>query len=183
MTILFIILGILIVLICVYIVIGNNLMRQKVQIDETWSQIDVQLKRRNDLIPNLVETVKGYTKYENETLTAITHARSSYMQASSRDDKISEANQLTGLLKTLFAVSENYPDLKANANYQQLMQELTVTEDKISYARQIYNGAVGAFNSSLVVFPSSLVANMKHLTKAEFFKTPENERHVPKVKF
>ena len=128
----------------------NNLVGLRNRVKNSYAQIDVQLKRRNDLIPNLVETVKGYAGHEKEVLEEVTRARTSVMNASSVEDKIAADNQLTGALKTLFAVSENYPDLKANSNFQQLQTELSETEDKIAYARQFYNDVVMKYNNAMI---------------------------------
>ena len=161
----------------------NSLVRESTEIDEAWSQIDVQLKRRNDLIPNLVETVKGYAKHEKTVFSDVTKARSALMSAGT-PAKLAEAdNMLTGALKSLFAIAENYPQLKANENFIELQKELSDTEDKIAYARQYYNTQVMDYNVKVKTFPNSLLAGMFGFPVKEFFKTPENEREPVKVKF
>ena len=161
----------------------NNLVSLRNRVKNSYSQIDVQLKRRNDLIPNLVETVKGYAGHEKEVLEEVTRARSNVMNASSIEETSAADNQLTGALKSLFAVAENYPDLKANSNFQQLQSELSDTEDKIAYARQFYNDVVLKYNNACEQFPSNLFAKMFNFEKAEFFEAPQEERTAPKVEF
>lgn len=161
----------------------NNLVSLRNRVKNSYSQIDVQLKRRNDLIPNLVETVKGYASHEKGVLEEVTKARSNVMNASSVEETSAADNQLTGALKTLFAVAENYPDLKANSNFQQLQTELSETEDKISYARQFYNDVVLKYNNACQKFPSNIMARLFGFKEEEFFKAPESERAVPEVKF
>jgi len=161
----------------------NGLITEQTQIDEAWGQIDVQLKRRTDLIPNLVETVKGYAKHEKGVFAEVTNARSAIMKADS-PAKLAEAHdQLSGALKSLFAVAENYPQLKANENFMQLQKELSDTEDKIAYARQFYNTQIMEYNLKVRVFPNSMIANAFSFRTREFFKTEEEERHPTKVKF
>lgn len=147
----------------------NGLVTKKLRVDEAWSEIDVQLKRRTDLIPNLVETVKGYAKHEKEVFENVTKARASMMSAQSLDDKAKADNVLTGALKSLFAVAEAYPELKASENFQQLQGELTDTEDKIAYSRQFYNTTVMDYNTSLKVFPAVLIAQNMGFKEADFF--------------
>ncbi len=161
----------------------NNLVGLRNRVKNSYAQIDVQLKRRNDLIPNLVETVKGYAGHEKEVLEEVTRARTSVMNASSVEDKSAADNQLTGALKTLFAVSENYPDLKANSNFQQLQTELSETEDKIAYARQFYNDVVMKYNNACEKFPTNLIAGTFNFTPETFFEAPEEEKAVPEVEF
>ena len=161
----------------------NNLVKLRNLVKNSYSQIDVQLKRRNDLIPNLVETVKGYAGHEKGVLEEVTKARTGVMNASNIQEASEADNQLTGALKTLFAVAENYPDLKANSNFQQLQTELSDTEDKISYSRQFYNDAVLKYNNTCQTFPSSLLARLFGFSQEDFFKAPEAEREVPEVKF
>lgn len=161
----------------------NNLVKLRNQVKNSYAQIEVQLKRRNDLIPNLVETVKGYAAHEKEVFENVTQARANVMNAKNIDEASEANNQLTGALKTLFAVAENYPELKANSNFQQLQSELTETEDKISYARQFYNDIVLKYNNACETFPSSLFARMFGFHQAEFFQAPESETAVPEVKF
>ena len=161
----------------------NNLVNLRNRVKNSYAQIEVQLKRRNDLIPNLVETVKGYAGHEKEVFENVTKARSNVMNASNIEEASEADNQLTGALKTLFAVAENYPELKANSNFQQLQSELTETEDKISYARQFYNDVVLKYNNACEQFPSSLFARMFNFHEAEFYKAPESATAVPEVKF
>ncbi len=160
----------------------NGLVGTRLRVENAWAQIDVQLKRRYDLIPNLVETVKGYAKHEKETLTQITKYRSQLMTGSV-EDKAMANNMLSQALKSLFAVTENYPQLKANENFMALQEELSGTENKISYARTAYNDNVMAFNTSIQVFPSNIIAGMLGFVKKPFFETAEVERENVKVKF
>jgi LemA protein len=161
----------------------NGLIRLKNEVANSWAQIDVQLKRRFDLIPNLVETVKGYAKHERELFTNITKARAAVMSAKSIPAKAQASNMLSDTLKSLFAVAENYPDLKANQNFLQLQEELTGTENKISYARQHYNDIVMMFNNRLMVFPSNVFAGMLGFTQKEMFEVPAGQKEPVKVKF
>ena len=161
----------------------NNLVGLRNRVKNSYAQIDVQLKRRNDLIPNLVETVKGYASHEKGVLEEVTKARTGVMNASTIEETSAADNQLTGALKTLFAVAENYPDLKANSNFQQLQTELSDTEDKISYARQFYNDVVLKYNNSCQMFPTSILAKLFGFKEETFFQAPESERAVPEVKF
>lgn len=174
-----------VVLIVAYVAMYNGLQKSKVQVDETWSQIDVQLKRRNDLIPNLVSTTKGYAKHEQETLTKVIALRNELTQVpdDAHQEKMAVSNQITDTLKTVFALSENYPDLKADTNFLKLQEELTNTENKISYARQLYNSCVANFNQKLVTIPTNIVANMHHMEKIKYLETQESEKEVPKVEF
>ena len=185
MSILFIaIIVILIIIVIVTIVhMYNNLVGLRNRVQNSYAQIDVQLKRRNDLIPNLVETVKGYASHEKGVLEELTKARTGMMNASNVEEASAADNQLTGALKTLFAVAENYPDLKANSNFQQLQSELTDTEDKISYARQFYNDVVLKYNTTCQQFPSSILARLFGFKEESYFKVPESETAVPEVKF
>lgn len=175
---------ILVIIVIVTIIhMYNNLVGLRNRVKNSYSQIDVQLKRRNDLIPNLVETVKGYAAHEKGVLEEVTKARTSVMNATTIEETSAADNQLTGALKSLFAVAENYPDLKANSNFQQLQAELTDTEDKISYARQFYNDVVLKYNNACQQFPSSILAGMFGFNEEEYFKIPESETAVPEVKF
>lgn len=153
------------------------------RVSEAFSQIDVQLKRRTDLIPNLVETVKGYATHEKTVLEEITKARTSLMSAKSVSDKSSANTQLTQSLKSLFAVSENYPTLKASDNFKELQEELSDTENKIAYSRQFYNSTVMDYNTKIKVFPTALFANMLNFKPADFFETSEKEKEPVKVSF
>lgn len=164
-------------------IVYNTLVTARLRIKEAWAQIDVQLKRRTDLIPNLVETVKGYAKHEKELLENVTKARSDLMHASTPQAKAEANNYLTDTLKSLFAVAENYPDLKASQNFLALQQELTDTEDKIAYSRQFLNSNVLDYNTKLQVFPSSLVGKMFNFKEADFFETSEEEKKPVKVQF
>ena len=180
------IIAILVVLIVIfYISAYNGLQKAKVNTEEAWSQISVQLKRRNDLIPNLVETVKGYAKHEKETLSKVVELRNQLTQlpADDHEGAMQLSNQITDSLKTIFALSENYPDLKANTNFANLQEELTNTENKIAYSRQLFNSSADVYNKMLVVFPSNIVANIHHFTKVDYLDIPEEETKVPKVSF
>ena len=171
----FIILAIIVVIALWVIATYNNLVSSKVKVDNSFSQIDVQLQRRFDLIPNLVECVKGYMEHESDVLTKVTELRTSWASAGSVSEKVEIDNQLSGALKTIMAVSENYPDLKANQNFTELQQNLRDTENKISYARQFYNDAVTIYNRNLTVFPSNIVASMFHFTPATLFAVDSAE--------
>lgn len=178
-----ILLVILVVIIGAYIGMYNSLVQLRTHGQEAWSQIDVQLQRRNDLIPNLVNTVKGYSKYEASTLQKVTELRTAIMNTDDRAEKMKESNELTGALKSLFAVSENYPDLKASQEYQQLMEELTNTENKIAYARQLYNSVAASLNAKIQTFPANIVANIHHFEAMDYLKAPEEAKQAPKVSF
>lgn len=176
---------VLVVIIGIYVVMYNGLVQLRVHAQESWSQIDVQLQRRNDLIPNLVSTVKGYSKFEASTLAKVTELRTALNNVPDDDHakKMEVSNQLTGTLRTLFAVSENYPDLKASAEYQQLMEELSNTENKIAYSRQLYNSTVAALNAKIQSFPSNIVAKLHHITQIDYLQVPESAKAAPKVSF
>ena len=179
-----IILAIVVVLIIFIISVYNNLVKLRQRVKNAWSQIDVQLQRRFDLIPNFVETVKGYMKHEEGTLTKIAELRTSWANASGVSEKAELDNQLSGALKTIMAVSESYPELKANENFSQLQEELQNTENKLSYARQFYNDSVTIYNTKLEVIPSNIIASMFHFESAELFKTESEEaRRNVKVDF
>ena len=180
------IIAILVVLIVIfYISAYNGLQKAKVNTEEAWSQISVQLKRRNDLIPNLVETVKGYAAHEKETLSKVVELRNQLTQlpADDHEGAMRLSNQITDSLKTIFALSESYPDLKANTNFANLQEELTNTENKIAYSRQLFNSSAAVYNKMLLVFPSNIVANIHHFTKVDYLEIPEEETKVPKVSF
>ena len=183
---LWVVLGIVVVLIFWFVGIYNGLVRLRNQVKNAWAQIDVQLKRRYDLIPNLVETVKGYAKHERETLEAVTNARNLAQQASSASagERGKAEGALSAALGRLLAVAESYPDLKANQNFLALQEELTSTENKISFSRQYYNDSVLRYNNQTQVFPSNLIANIAGFKADEFFEVvvPE-EREAPKVSF
>ena len=182
------IIGLIVLVIVVIILLWffgyyNRVIRYENKIDNAWAQIDVQLKRRADLIPNLMETVKGYMKHERGTLEAVTKARSAIMTAKTPQESMDADNMLTGALKTLFAVAESYPDLKANQNFLQLQDELTHTEDKISFSRQHFNDSVLQFNNLIETFPGNSFANMMGKKTREMLQIPEASREVPKVSF
>jgi LemA protein len=167
-----------------FILTYNGLVRLRNQVKNAWSQIDVQLKRRYDLIPNLVETVKGYAAHEKETFERVIKARQRGIDASTVKDQAEAENMITGALRQLFALSEAYPDLKANQNFLALQEELSSTENKIAFARQYYNDAVQTFNTRQEMFPANLVASMLGFQPAEFFEIEEaSQREAPKVKF
>lgn len=176
---------ILILLIAIYIGIYNGLQKAKVYTEEAWSQIDVQLKRRNDLIPNLVETTKGYAKHESETLEKVVQLRSQLTSIPSDDhaETLKVSNQISDALRSIFALSENYPDLKANQNFTNLQEELTNTENKIAYSRQLYNSSAAVYDQKLLTFPSNLVASIHGFKKVDYLQASEAEKEVPKVKF
>ena len=159
----------------------NRLVGLRNQVKNAWRQIDVQLKRRHDLIPNLVEVVKDYMSYEQETLQKVIQARTQAVSARSPEEAIAAEGVLGGALGKLFALMENYPDLKANENVARLMEELSATENKISFSRQFYNDSVMALNNSVQSFPSNIVAGMFGFHEATYFEVPETETAVPKV--
>ena len=162
----------------------NSLISLRNRCDNSWAQVDVQLKRRYDLIPNLVETVKGYAKHEREVFQNVTEARAKAINASTVKDQGLAENQLTGALKTLFAVAENYPELKANQNFLMLQEELAGTEGKIAYARQFYNDMVMKFNMKQQIFPSNIIAKMFNFKEKEYFEIEEPAAKEPvKVSF
>lgn len=178
-----IIIALLIIVVVVIWSTYNSLITAKIRIGEAFSQIDVQLKRRSDLIPNLIETVKGYAKHEKTVLEEITKARTSLMNANGAREKAKANSQLADTLKTLFAVAENYPQLKANENFLSLQEELSDTENKVAYARQFYNSTVMDYNTKLQVFPTNMYANALHFQPAEFFAASDEERKAIEVKF
>ncbi|MFZ0759234.1 MAG: LemA family protein [Candidatus Sulfotelmatobacter sp.] len=178
-----IILVILVVIAVVLVGMYNSLVQLRVRCDSAWSDIDVQLKRRHDLIPNLVETVKGYAAHEKGTFEDVTKYRSQAMQATTPEAKAVAENQLTGALKSLFAVAENYPDLKASEQFTQLQQSLSQTEDSIQNARRYYNAVVRDLNTKIQVFPTNLLAGMYGFTPRQYFETGEADREPVAVKF
>ena len=179
-----IIIAIFVFFIILIVSIYNSLVRLRNQVKNAWSQIDVQLKRRHDLIPNLVETAKGYMKHERETLDSVTRARSQAVQANGIADQAKAENELSSAIGRFMLVVENYPDLKANQNFLSLQEELTSTENKVSFARQFYNDRVQAFNIKIESMPSNIIANLFNFKQAEFFEIEAPaEREVPKVKF
>lgn len=180
--------GIVIVVIVLLIVIWffatyNKLVSLRNKKDDQWSQIEVQLKRRADLIPNLVETVKGYAKHESETLEEVIKARNTYLSASTPEDEMKASGAVSEALSKLFALSESYPDLKANQNFLSLQDDLKDTENKISYARQFYNDSVLTYNNKVEMVPSNIVAGIANFKKASFFEVEEKDKEVPKVSF
>ena len=180
MIILIVIVVIILILIAKYY---NDLVNGRNRVKNSWSQIDVQLKRRNDLIPNIVETVKGYASHEKETLSQVVQARSNIQSATTVEEVAEADNMLTGALRSLFAVAEAYPDLKANQNFLELQQELSDTEDKISYARQFYNDTVLKYNNLCEQFPSNIIAKIFHFEPSQFFEAQTEERATPHVQF
>ena len=178
------IIGIIILVVLFVVGIYNGLIRKRNRVDEAWADIDVQLKRRHNLIPNLVSSVKGYAKHEKGTLDKVTKARTEAMGAKSPEKKGAAENMLSSTLKTLFAVSENYPDLKANVNFLELQRELSDTEDKIQAARRFYNGNVRDYNTAIQSVPTNIIANMFSFKKRDLFEiSDEAVRSVPKVEF
>ena len=174
----------LVVLVLVVFWLGyNGLVKRRNQVDNAWSQIDVQLKRRHDLIPNLVETVKGYAAHERGTFEAVTAARANAINAQSPAAQAQAENVLSGALKSLFAVAEAYPDLKANQNFLNLQEELTSAEDRIAYARQFFNDSVLSYNTQIQKFPTVLLAGMFHFGKREFFDAAPEDTETPQVQF
>ena len=182
----YIIVGVVVILIILFIATYNKLVRLRNQVRNAWAQIDVQLKRRHDLIPNLIETVKGYMKHERETLEAITKARNLAQQAASSGPgaRAKAETELSSALGRLLAVVENYPDLKANQNFLALQEELTSTENKLSFSRQYYNDSVLRYNNRTQMFPSNMIASMTGFKASEFFEVSvAGEREAPKVTF
>ncbi len=188
MGIVLIIILVLVVLVVLWLFMAyNGLVKLKNRIDGAWSQIDVQLKRRYDLIPNLVETVKGYAAHEKETLERVIQARNVAMTAqqgaAAPGEQAAAENQLTGALKSIFALGEAYPDLKANQNFLNLQEELTSTEDRVAYARQFYNDSVQTYNTKIETVPTNIIAGMFKFTKREYFEADEGETGPVKVQF
>ncbi|MBM3229819.1 LemA family protein [Candidatus Parvarchaeota archaeon] len=183
-TVLFLgVIGVLALVVLYAILAFNGLVGLRNKVDNAWAQIDVQLKRRVDLIPNLVETVKGYAKHEKEIFENVTKARAAMMGAGSVADKAKADNMLTGALKSLFAVSENYPQLRANENFMMLQEELSGTESKIAYARQFYNDIIMQYNTAIQTFPGMIFASVFGFKVRESFKVEESEKGPVKVKF
>ncbi|MHC4294022.1 MAG: LemA family protein [Planctomycetota bacterium] len=184
MSIVWIVLGVIVVLVVALIAIYNGLVRKRIRCDEAWSQIDVQLKRRYDLIPNLINTVKGYAAHEKETLERVIEARNAAMAAEGVQKQAEAENMLTGALRQIFALSEAYPDLKANQNFAQLQEELTSTENKIAFSRQHYNDSVAVYNVAREKFPNNMVAGSFGFQKRDYFEIEEpTHREAPKVEF
>ncbi|MDV0446669.1 Protein LemA [Methanosarcinaceae archaeon Ag5] len=178
-----IILLLIIVVVAAFVMMYNNLVKARNFVENAWAQIDVQLKRRSDLIPNLVETVKGYAGHEKQLLENVTAARSAVMKATTPHEKAEASNMLSSTLKSLFAVAENYPQLKANENFRDLQNQLTETENKIAYTRQFYNDTVTKYNNTIQTIPTNIVAKLGGFTKKELFEAAEEEKVVPKVSF
>jgi LemA protein len=179
-----IIILVVVVLLGLYAVVSyNGLVGLRNRIENAWAQIDVQLRRRYDLIPNLVETVKGYASHERETLDAVIQARNAGMNASGPHEQAEAENQITGALKSLFALSEAYPDLKANQNFAQLQEELTGTEGRIAYARQFYNDTVYRYNTKIQSFPANLLAGTFRFSEREYFQADDESRGPTQVSF
>jgi len=175
---------VVVVVVLVFIFMYNRLVRLRNQVENAWAQIDVQLKRRTDLIPNLINTVKGYVKHERETLESVTNARTALMGAGQDPKKAAQAdNMLQGALKSLFAVAENYPNLKANENFLQLQEELSGTENKIAAARQYYNDMVMFFNTRIQSFPDAVLAGVFGFSRKEMFEVPQADKEPVKVQF
>jgi LemA protein len=174
---------IIVVLILWVVLLFNSLVRLKNQVKNAFAQIDVQLKRRADLIPNLIETVKGYAKHEKGVFEEVTKARTAYLAAGTVKEKAAASNMMTDTLKSLFAVAENYPTLKANENFLQLQEELSGTESKIAYSRQFYNDSVMTFNNRIQMFPGNLIASMLGFTGEQSFEAVPADKEPVKVKF
>ena len=184
MAVLIILIVLVVVLALVGIVLYNGLVRSKNQVENAWSQIDVQLKRRLDLVPNLVETVKGYAEHERATLAAVIEARNAAIAAPDTPaDQAQADNMLTGALRQIFALGEAYPELKANQNFLALQEELTATEGRVAYARQFYNDSVLTYNTKIEAVPTNVVANMLNYSKREYFEADEAAREAPDVSF
>ena len=178
--------ALIVIVILVVLVAGayNGLVSSRNRVKDQWSQIDVQLKKRADLIPNIVETVKGYAKHEKETLEDVVKARNALNTASTVEDEMKANNQITGALNKLFALSEAYPELKANENFMSLQRDLKDIEDKISYARQFYNDSVMTYNNKVQMFPTNIIANIFNFKESKFFEIEnEKDKETPKVSF
>jgi LemA protein len=181
--------AVIVIVVIVVLLVGffwlgyNGLVKRRNQVDNAWSQIDVQLKRRHDLIPNLVETVKGYAAHERGTFEAVTQARANAINAQSPGEQAEAENVLSGALKSLFAVAEAYPDLKANQNFLNLQEELTSSEDRVAYARQYYNDSVLSYNTQIQKFPTVFLAGMFNFEKREFFDAAPEDTETPQVQF
>ncbi len=181
-----IIIGLVVIVVLILLFIMstyNGLVKLRNKVRDQFSQIDVQLKKRSDLIPNLVETVKGYSKHESETLEKVIQARNTYLSAGTPDEKMKSSGELSQAISKLFALAESYPDLKANTNFLDLQNQLKDIEDKISYARQFYNDSVLMYNNKIEMFPSNLIAGMFNFTKESFFEASDEERKNVEVKF
>lgn len=179
-----IVLGIIVILAILFVSVYNNLVTSRNKVHNAFANIDTQLQRRFDLIPNLVETVKGYASHESKVLENVTAARSGYMNAKTPEEKMEADNALTGTLKTLFAVAEDYPELKANQNFSKLQEDLKGTEDKIAFSRQFYNDAVTMYNDKLLVFPNNIIGGMFGFKAEALYKIDnDSAKQTPKVQF
>lgn len=178
-----VIISLIILFIMWLILTYNKLIKLRILSEQAWSDVDVQLKRRHDLIPNLVETVKGYASHERKTLEEIVKLRNSAIGAISTEEKIQAENMLTKALRQLFALAENYPDLKASANFQSLQEELARIEETISQARRYFNAVIRDYNTAIAIFPNNLIAGLLGFSSKIFFETEEEQRAVPQVKF
>jgi LemA protein len=176
---------IVVILLLVVFVVSqyNGLVKSRNKVKNNWSQIDVQLKKRADLIPNLVETVKGYANHEKSTLEAVMNARNSYVHANGFNDKVEATQNMNSALSRLFALSESYPDLKANSNFKELQKELTEVEDKIAFARQFYNDAVYSYMNQIQMFPSNIIASIFNFEEYSYFEVEEKDKENVKVEF
>jgi LemA protein len=184
MTIALIVIVVVVVLLLLYVIATyNGLVKLRNRVENAWAQIDVQLKRRLDLVPNLVETVKGYASHERQTLDAVIQARNASVSAQGPQQEAQASNQLTGALRQLFALSEAYPDLKANQNFLSLQEELTATEGRVAYARQFYNDSVLGYNTKIQSFPAVVLAGAMKFTEREYFEAEEGAREAPRVQF
>ena len=179
----------IVVLVVVFLLVSfviktyNGLVKLRNKVKDQWAQIDVQLKRRFDLIPNLVETVKGYAKHENETLNQVIEARNKFKSANTPEEEMEASGELTKALGRLMVLTESYPELKANENFLSLQADLKECEEKIAYSRQFYNDSAMSFNNLVQMFPSNIVANMFNFKPYDYFKIAEEEKETPKVKF
>ncbi|HIH19735.1 TPA: LemA family protein [Candidatus Micrarchaeota archaeon] len=178
-----ILIGVIVLVLLFLVLLYNGLIRSRNNVDNSWSQIDVQLKKRSDLIPNLVETVKGYAKHEKEVFTQVTQARANMLKAQTVGEKAKASNMISDALKSIFAVAEAYPQLRASENFKHLQEELSDIEGKIAYARQFYNDSVLEYNNSTQVFPNNVLAGSMGFTKRDFFEVAEADKKLVKVKF
>ena len=181
--IIWIIVGVIVLIALVFFVYYNRFVRLSQQVDNSLAQINVQLKRRADLVPNLLNTVKGFMKHERKIISEVTNARKALVQAKGIEKKVKAGNKLQSALKSIFAIAENYPDLKSDQNFLQLQNELSATEDKVAYARQYYNDGIMTYNVMTETIPGKWFANMYGFKKKDYLKIAEEEKAVPKVKF
>ncbi|MEX2803723.1 LemA family protein [Streptococcus sp. H31] len=183
MVLVLVLIAVLILLVVWVIAAYNGLVRGRMHTKEAWSQIDVQLKRRNDLIPNLLETVKGYAAYEEKVFSQVTKLRAQVAKAPTPNEAMQASDALSKQLSSIFAVAENYPDLQANKSFVKLQEELANTENKISYSRQLFNSTTANYNTKLEVFPTNLVGSLFGFKPSQFLEVPEEEKETPQVKF